>query len=85
MKILTQEQLVRLQEIRDEIMNLTYEAKDLLKGTSEQGTAEAYYIGHIMTALGGQHDYMVASFESTLQKSIDILKEDLIEETEEEI
>jgi hypothetical protein len=40
-----------------------------------RGTAEAYWVPHIMIALGGEHEWMTARHESTLQKTIDELKE----------
>lgn len=42
---------------------------------SMRASAEAYFIPHIMIALGGEHEWMTAGHEVTLQKVIDELKE----------
>ena len=43
---------------------------------SMRGQAEAYWIPHIMIALGGEHEWMTAGHESTMQKTIEELKEE---------
>lgn len=61
------EQMVRLmQQVRENVRSLP---------RSMRGQAEAYWIPHIMIALGGEHEWMTAGHESTMQKLIDELRE----------
>ena len=66
-----------LEDIHDQITKLMSEARSVVRGLPRhmRGSAEAYWVPHIMIALGGEHEWMTAGHESTLQKTIDELKE----------
>lgn len=66
-----------LQEYHDTIVEKMDEVRHLVKQLprSFRGSAEAYWIPHIMIALGGEHEWMTAGHESTMQKMIDEMNE----------
>ncbi len=66
-----------LVDIREQIVQLMSEARSIVRGLprSLKGSAEAYWIPHIMIALGGEHEWMTAGHESTMQKTIEELEE----------
>lgn len=67
-----------LEGIHEEITKLMQHAQEIVRRLprSLRGSAEAYWIPHIMIALGGEHKWMTAGHESTMQKTIDELKEE---------
>jgi hypothetical protein len=72
----------RLQEIRQEMMELLEEAKTIVRHSDKHiyERAKAYWIGHIDTALGG--GAYIDTYDYTLEKTIDELTPD--EEDEED-
>lgn len=62
----------RLREIREEIRNLLDEAKDLVRGTSEQDRAHHYWYAHARCALDDDHMYLGGSM-TTMLDSIEAL------------
>ena len=66
-----------LADIHDQITKLMSEARSVVRSLPRhmRGSAEAYWVPHIMIALGGEHEWMTAGHESTMQKTIDELKE----------
>jgi hypothetical protein len=73
----------RLVEIREEMMDLLYEAKGLLNGAPRdiKERAKAYWIGHIDVALGDgeyvdNHDYTMQRTIGELEDRIPLNEED---------
>lgn len=66
-----------LEDLHNQITKLMSEARSVVRSLPRhmKGSAEAYWIPHIMIALGGEHEWMTAGHESTMQKTIDELKE----------
>lgn len=66
-----------LEDIHKEISQLMSNARSIVRRLPRhmRGSAESYWIPHIMIALGGEHEWMTAGHESTMQKTIDELKE----------
>lgn len=68
------EDVDRLEEIREEIMELMDEAKKIVAGSKNRGAvgrADAYWIPHIEIALGGEHGYMdrsMCSMQDTIEE-----------------
>jgi hypothetical protein len=62
----------RLQEIIEEIKELVGEAEEMVAGTSEEASAGAYWIPHILGALDKDHGYLGGSMQ-TMQDSINEL------------
>ena len=60
-----------LDEIRDEVKDLMRKARSLLRGTSEYGAADAYWLAHIETALGGGR---YRTYSTTMRDSINGLR-----------
>ena len=70
--------LERLQQIKDTIKELVYEAQDLLpRGTIEYDRAASYWLPHILMALDSQHDYLGGSM-CTMQETINDLESLLV-------
>jgi hypothetical protein len=42
----------RLEEIRDEVIELMDEARRLIRGTDEEGRFKGYVYGHVLSAMG---------------------------------
>lgn len=80
------QELDRLKEIRSEMMDLLFEAKNIVRQSDRviYERAKAYWLGHIDTALG-DGDY-IDTYDYTMQKSIEELEAlgDDYEEEEEE-
>lgn len=79
---MTNEDLERLTEIKDEIQELVEEAKGILPcGTGLTGRAESYWIPHILTALEKNNGGYLGGSMTTMQDTIDELS-DLAESDE---
>lgn len=59
-----------LQEIKDEMLELLARARKLVEGTEQEGSAKAYWLAHIRTALDKEHNYLGGSM-CTMQEDID--------------
>jgi len=67
--------VLRLQDIKDEIKELVYEAQDLIpRDTIEFSRAKSYWLPHILMALDKDHDYLGGSM-CTMQETVDDLNE----------
>ena len=66
-----------LEDLHREMTEIMSKVRHVVRGLPRhmKGTAESYWIPHIMIALGGEHEWMTAGHESTMQKTIDELKE----------
>ena len=66
-----------LNELHDEMVKKMSEVRSIVRRLPRhiRGQAESYWIPHIMIALGGDHEWMTAGHESTMQKSIEELQE----------
>lgn len=66
-----------LEDIHQQISKLMGEARHIVRQLPRymRGSAESYWIPHIMIALGGEHEWTTARHESTMQKTIDELHE----------
>jgi len=66
-----------LEELHSTMVKAMSEVRSIVRGLprSMRGQAEAYWIPHIMIALGGEHEWMTAGHESTMEKLISELKE----------
>lgn len=66
-----------LQDLHEQIVQLMQKVRENVRSLprSMKGQAEAYWIPHIMIALGGEHEWMTAGHESTMQNLIDELRE----------
>ena len=62
----------RMQEIKEEIKTLLDEVTHMIRGTSEEDRAKAYWSAHIRTALDEDHGYLGSSMV-TMQDTIDAL------------
>jgi len=62
----------QLYQIKEEIKDLMDNARNLLRGTDAEDSAESYWIPHIFMALDDEHDWLGGSMHS-LQDSIDEL------------
>lgn len=64
--------VVRLEEIQQEMMELLEEARNLVRGTREQQRAESYWLGHIETSLTNNSRYMGRSM-CTMEDTVNAL------------
>jgi hypothetical protein len=62
----------RLDEIRDEIIELMHEARKIIQNTTEEGRFKGYVYGHVISAMGSD-DY--ATYASTFEQIIKALRE----------
>lgn len=65
----------RLMDIKDNIKELVYEAKDLIRGNGsslDYERARLYWVDHILTALDKENDYLGGSM-FTMQDTINAL------------
>jgi hypothetical protein len=76
-KLLSQGELDRLMEIKEQMLALLRETEFLLDGTSECDRAKGYWLPHIRTALDNDHSYLSGSM-FTMQDTIDALGQGLI-------
>jgi hypothetical protein len=51
----------RLEEIKDEMLELLHEARRLVRTTAERSRAESYWLPHIEMALHDDHEYLGGS------------------------
>jgi len=84
---ISKQEYERLLEIKDEIKNLMYEAKDIIRSSGQSRVIEAskaYWLGHIFTALDDDSDYLGGA-SYTMQNAIDevFCDEDAEEEEDE--
>jgi hypothetical protein len=77
-KYLKPEELRRLEEIRDDIAELVREAARMIRHTDEWRSAEVYWYGHILSALGDD-DYPEGS-ATTMKETIQALDRDYEDE-----
>jgi len=68
----------RLQEIRDEILNLVDEALDLVLDVdaTEGNRAVSYWAGHIREALGADGYWAVHSYQDTINSVLELAEEE---------
>lgn len=66
-----------LEDLHEQMVKIMSKVRENVRSLprSMRGQAEAYWIPHIMIALGGEHEWMTAGHESTMQKLIDELRE----------
>jgi hypothetical protein len=76
-KQLSQDDLVRLMEIQEQMLALMRETEFLLDGSSEWARAKGYWLPHIRTALDNDHSYLGGSM-FTMQDTIDALGKEFI-------
>lgn len=67
-----------LEDLHEQMVKIMSRVRENVRSLprSMRGQAEAYWIPHIMIALGGEHEWMTAGHESTMQKLIDELREE---------
>lgn len=71
----SEEDIERLEEIRDELKELIEEAKNLVRGTHQYERARSYWIPHILGAIDKDNEYMGGSMIN-MQDTIDALREE---------
>jgi hypothetical protein len=76
-KQLSQHDLVRLMEIKEQMLALLRETEFLLDGSSEWNRAKGYWLPHIRTALDNDHSYLGGSM-FTMQDTIDALGKEIV-------
>jgi hypothetical protein len=65
---ITSDEVERLKEIREEIIELMHEAKSLVRGTEEEHRFRAYPYGNIMSMLGtDEYPQHSTTFEEIIQ------------------
>jgi len=62
--------MARLEEIKNEMLDLLGEARELVEGTNEEDRAEAYWLAHIEMALINEHRYVGGSM-CTMEDTIE--------------
>ena len=70
----------RLRYIREEILYLLSEARDLIKNNANSSTydqAKSYWIAHIETSLSEETDYLASSM-CTMERTINKMEEELV-------
>lgn len=81
------EEIDYLNEIKEKIKKLVYEAKDIVQGMDGNGTtskrAESYWIPHILGALDKDNEYVGGSMY-TMEDTINELEKNLVDADEEE-
>ena len=65
----------RLQEIKNEISELLFEAKQLLPKGIVGDRAKSYWLPHMQMALDNSHDYLGGSM-CTMQETIDEMEDE---------
>ena len=74
------EQMVDLlTEYHEKLTHLMGEVKDIVQHLPHEfrGSAEAYWLPHILIALGGEHDYMTTRTEATMARTIEAMKDEV--------
>lgn len=64
----------RLKDIKEQMLDLLYDCRQLVRGTPEEERASYYWLAHIRCALDNEHSYLGGSM-FTMQDCIDGLKE----------
>ena len=79
------EDINRLEEIKEELLELIEEAQRIVSGGDEMTyqRAKSYWIPHVIMALTKEHEWLGGSME-TMEDTIEELKEQLQEREEEE-
>jgi len=62
-----------LEYIQEQMLDLLGQASNIVSGTSEASSAQAYWLAHIETALSNDHGYLGGSM-TTMQDTIDALR-----------
>jgi hypothetical protein len=67
-----------LEDLHEQMVKIMSKVRENVRSLPRhmRGQAEAYWIPHIMIALGGEHEWMTAGHEATMQKLIDELREE---------
>ena len=63
-----------LEYIQEQMLDLLGQAENIVRGTSEASSAQAYWLAHIETALTNEHGYLGGSM-TTMQDTIDALRD----------
>jgi len=63
-----------LEYIQEQMQDLLGQAANIVSGTSEASSAQAYWLAHIETALTNDHGYLGGSM-TTMQDTIDALRQ----------
>lgn len=82
-KMTNDEVATALEEIKADMDELLRKAERALRGSSEESCAKGYWWAHIRTALDKEHGYLGGSM-TTMQDTIDTLREDEDEDEEDE-
>ena len=72
-----------LEYIQEQMQDLLGQAANIVSGTSEASSAQAYWLAHIETALSNDHGYLGGSM-TTMQDTIDALRQGSDDEEDEE-
>jgi len=62
--------------IKEQIKELIEQASELIRGTSEEDRARAYWIPHLLMPLDDDHGYL-GGCGATMQNAIDTLSEEV--------
>ena len=93
-KIMADEESVeRMEEIRDEMMGLLEEARELVQGTEAEDQFESYTAPHIIMALTKDHEFVGSNynFDDAIEDMQEVEQEEIdkdaeeVEEVEEEV
>jgi hypothetical protein len=71
-KVITTDDIERLEEIEYEIIELADEAFDIIEGTSEEGRSKAYWHGEVCAAMNNEK---YVESQCSLQSVIETLEE----------
>ena len=69
----TEDAAEELEFIQEEMLGLLSQAENVVRGTSEASSAQAYWLAHIETALTNDHGYLGGSM-TTMQDTIEALR-----------
>jgi hypothetical protein len=78
----TETDVERLREIKESILELLEEARQIVRGTSEEERARSYWYGHIRSSIDDEHMYVGRT--TTIDDTIETLQEQLLETNEDE-
>jgi len=67
------ERAERLSEIKEQMLELLRAARGIVRGTSEEDRAGAYWLAHLRVALDSDHSYLGGSM-CTMQETIEALE-----------
>ena len=67
-----------LEELHEKMVKTMSEVRDIVRmlPRNYRGQAEAYWIPHILISLGGEHEFMTAGHEATMEKMIKEMREE---------